>query len=137
MNGMKHVPPPVISSARIRDLLEIDNVAQGESGSPSEGQFVAIVHRPSSPSSSAKAKAASGAKSGRPFGAPTIDNARRLQIEALLRRRPRHPHGRTNDRLRKRHGRQDQARDRSRRLILYAIEQKGASAPLFFARHLL
>jgi hypothetical protein len=69
MNGMKHVPPSVISSARIRDLLEIDNVAQGESGSPSEGQFVAIVHRPSSPSSSAKAKAASGAKSGRPFGA--------------------------------------------------------------------
>jgi DNA invertase Pin-like site-specific DNA recombinase len=32
----------------------------------------------------AKAKA-SGTKSGRPFGRPTIDDARRLQIEALLR----------------------------------------------------
>jgi hypothetical protein len=84
MNGMKHVPASVISSARIRDLLELDNVAQGASGSPSEGQSVAIVHRPSSLSSSVKAKA-SGAKSGRPFGRPTIDNARRLQIEALLR----------------------------------------------------
>jgi DNA invertase Pin-like site-specific DNA recombinase len=96
MNGMKHVPASVISSARIRDLLEIDNVAQGAPGSRSEGsvcrhsasavfvEFERTLIQERIRAGIAKAKA-SGTKSGRPFGRPTIDNARQLQIEALLR----------------------------------------------------
>jgi hypothetical protein len=142
MNGMKHVPASVISSARIRDLLELDNVAQGCVGIAQRGsvcrhsasavfaEFERALIQERIRAGIARPRRVAPSPVG-PSGArrsitPGGFKSRRCCATA------RHPQGRTNDRLRKRRGRQDQARDKSRSLILYAIEQKGRFGALIF-----